>query len=187
MLSNIVQKLNKSLTSPNSDVTEQSPIKSKKPCKLCKGAGCCILCDRPDGWENMVYCSNKDDGLHLLHHSCDNLTPEMVKLIKNYYCPNCRADGQFEVTFYKKASAAKISEISDILNLEKIGKTNEQPLKKPGKNPTNLNLESAEKQPAEPHPAVDLGKDEVEVGEEVIELSKDGDAGKNKDVGKMMT
>ena len=123
MLSNIVQKLNKSFNSSNSDVIEKSPnaktspIKRKKSCKLCKGAGCCLLCDRPDDWENMVYCSNKSERLHLLHPSCDNLTPDMVKLIKNYYCPNCRED-QFQVTFYKKASASKIEEISEILNLK---------------------------------------------------------------------
>ena len=125
MFSSIVQKLNKSFGSANSDVTEASPnkmspnsssptstdtspinkdppVKSKKPCNLCRGAGCCVLCDREDEWEDMVYCTNKTERRHLIHHSCDNLTPEIVKHIKQYFCPNCRLDGNFEITFKKK-------------------------------------------------------------------------------------
>ena len=96
------------------------PEKPKPICKFCKGAGCCIQCDRDDGWEDMIWCANKAKGPKhgLLHYSCDNLTPEMVKFIKHYYCPNCRLDGVFQVTYYKKTSAAMKDEINNILNLK---------------------------------------------------------------------
>merc|ERR1711972_408514 len=77
---------------------------------VCKGRGCCTLCDRGDYWDDLVYCSNKNCN-HVAHYACcDNLSAETVKFIKHYYCPKCRLDGNFEVTFYAKTSAAKQNE-----------------------------------------------------------------------------
>ena len=145
MFENFKQKLNKSFSSTNSPEKTQSlvnklnmsqstskpitPEKSKtnmpperpKPvCKLCKGAGCCISCDRKDDWENMIWCANKTKGNKhgLLHYSCDNLTPDMVKSIKHYYCPSCRLDEAFQVIYYKKASIEMIEITNNALNLK---------------------------------------------------------------------
>ena len=124
MMQSVSNILNKSFgsnkSSPEKTDSKLPPKKAtnkvqpKKPCKLCKGAGCCTLCDRGDDWENMVYCSNKTTSTHLVHHSCDNLTPEVVRVIKDYYCPECRLDN-FEIVFYKKTSSAKQEEIKNLL------------------------------------------------------------------------
>ena len=95
---------------PKKPKTKSQP---KKICKLCKGKGCCTLCDRLDDAENMVWCSNKATCSKLLHYSCDNLTEEFVKAIKDYYCPTCRLE--FEIVFYKKTTPAKQEEILNIL------------------------------------------------------------------------
>ena len=131
MLENLVQKLNKSLSSIKSNSPEKTPPKQnmlpEKPnpvCKACKGAGCCILCDKPDDWEDMLWCTNKAIGKHVIHYSCDNLTYEMQRSIKNYYCPKCRMDGKFQVTYYKKVSKAKITEIDEILMLKNHSNVN---------------------------------------------------------------
>ena len=89
-----------------SDPKESHP-KRKKPCNLCKGAGCCVKCDMDDEWDNMLYCTNKSERKHLIHHSCDNLTPDLIKHINHYFCPNCRSEGKFQVTFYKKNQCCK--------------------------------------------------------------------------------
>ena len=99
--------------------SKKPPVKKKKPCNLCKGAGCCVRCDMDDEWDNMLYCTNKSERKHLIHHSCDNLTPELIKHINQYYCPNCRSEGKFQVTFYKKTSSSKKKEIEEILNIKK--------------------------------------------------------------------
>ena len=116
MLSKIAQKLNKSFTGPKSNSPNNSP--PREPCSICKGLGCCNVCDRDDYWDDLIYCSNKKEN-HVLHYACDNLSPDTVKFIKQYYCPKCRLDGNFEVTFYKKTSLAKQNEISKVLKLEK--------------------------------------------------------------------
>ena len=125
MFDNLVQKLNKSFSSNKSNSPEKTesqvnipPEKSKSTCKSCKGAGCCTLCDKEDEWEDMIWCANKEGGNHLLHYSCDNLTPELVRLIKVYYCPQCRLDENFQVLYYKKTSLAKKNEINKLLNLK---------------------------------------------------------------------
>ena len=190
MISSIVQKLNKSFGSPNSDASENSPnakmppMKSKKPCKLCKGAGCCILCDREDAWENMVYCTNKTHRVHLLHHSCDNLTPDMLKHIKDYFCPNCRAD-QYKVTFYKKTSTSKVKEISEILNLEKSIDSLNMSLENLEKNVKTSSLRTTKKPEKPPisndcKDDRDVSKDDVDVSKDDVDVSKDdGDVTKD--------
>ena len=140
MFNSLVQKLNKSFSSTKSDMSEspksiksespepqkaskkpdpQKPQKKKKICHLCKGVGCCTLCDKDDDWCNLIYCANKADRIHLVHLACDNLTEDLAKLINNYYCPNCRLDDKFQVTFYKKTSRAKQEEIIEILKSRK--------------------------------------------------------------------
>ena len=145
MFENFKQKLNKSFSSTNSPEKTQTfvnklnmsqsttkpitpekskinvpPEKPKPVCKLCKGAGCCIRCNRKDDWEDMIWCANKTKGTKhgLLHYSCDNLTPDMVKCIKHYYCPSCRLDEVFQVSFYKKASTDMIDKINNVLNVK---------------------------------------------------------------------
>ena len=56
----------------------------KKIYPLSDGAGCCVLCDRPESWDNMMYCSNRRDRVHLLHYLCDNLSKELVRPIVKY-------------------------------------------------------------------------------------------------------
>ena len=88
----------------------------KKICSLCNGAGCCTLCDRPDAWDTMMYCSNRRIRVHLVHYSCDNLSKELQRPIVKYYCPTCRLDPKNKITFKKETSAAKRAEILGILN-----------------------------------------------------------------------
>ena len=83
-----------------------------KTCKLCKGAGCCNLCD--NDWEGMIHCSNKAVREHWVHYSCDNLTPEMRRAMYKYYCPACRLDN-FQITFKRDTSSANRQEIKNIL------------------------------------------------------------------------
>ena len=124
MLSKVVQKLNKSFSSNKSSSPEKSPINSNKSnneptekiCGLCKGAGCCLLCEREDEWNNMVYCSNEKEN-HIIHQACDNLTPETLRYIDLYYCPKCRKDYDFQVTFFENVSQNKQIEIRNLLNL----------------------------------------------------------------------
>ena len=114
MLSKFAQKLNKSLTSNKSNSPEKTiPV---EPCKLCHGVGCCYLCEKNDDWDKMVCCSNKKEN-HFIHQTCDNLTDELVKCICHYYCPKCRQDGNFKVTFYKRVGENKRNEIRDLLKI----------------------------------------------------------------------
>ena len=116
MLSKLAQKLNKSLTSSRPNSPNNSP--PREICSVCKGQGCCTLCDRGDYWDDLVYCSNKNCN-HVAHYACcDNLSAETVKFIKHYYCPKCRLEGNFEVTFYAKTSAAKQNEIKNLLQIK---------------------------------------------------------------------
>ena len=141
MFNTFVQKLNKSFSGSKSDTSEspksqksESPEpqkapkkpasqkiqkKPKKPCNLCKGAGCCTLCDKDDDWCDLIYCANKAVRLHLVHLACDNLTQDLADLINNYYCPNCRLDEKFQISFYKKTSKSKQQEITEILKFRK--------------------------------------------------------------------
>ena len=112
----------KTKTSSPKEISSQNETQ-KKICSLCKGAGCCVLCDRPDDWENMMYCSNRRERVHLLHHSCDNLSKELLRPIVKYYCPSCRLNPKNKITFKKDTSAAKRAEILDIL----IGSKPENP------------------------------------------------------------
>ena len=164
MLSNLVQRLNKSFTSSKSSSPDKSPNKPdndktppQKICSLCKGAGCCYLCENDDGWGNMVYCSNEEEN-HIIHQACDNVTPEILRYIDQYYCPQCRKDCKFQVTFFPKVSQNKQKEIRNLLNipepivskvpkkskpLPKKGKKNLKKSKKPKKTSSlNLNHET---------------------------------------------
>ena len=123
MLSRVVQKLNKSFGSNKTSSPEKSPTSSnqsdesiKKICSLCKGEGCCFLCERDDGWNNMVYCSNENEN-HIIHQACDNLTPQTLRYIDLYYCPKCRKDSDFQVTFFENVSQNKKREIRNLLNI----------------------------------------------------------------------
>ena len=122
------EKSPNSKTSSPKDVSSQNEAPPEKICSLCKGAGCCVLCDRPDSWENMMYCSNRSKNPHLLHLSCDNLTKELARPIVKYYCPLCRLNPKLKVTFKKETSLAKRAEILEILT----GNKPEEPLSTQG-------------------------------------------------------
>ena len=114
MLSKFAQILNKSVTSNKSNSPEK--ITPVEPCKLCHGAGCCYLCENNDDWGIMVYCSNKKEN-HIVHQACDNLTEDLFKCICHYYCPKCRQDGNYKVTFYKRVGENKRNEIRNLLKI----------------------------------------------------------------------
>ena len=134
MLSKLAQKLNKSLTGSRPNSPNNSP--PREICGICKGRGCCNMCDRDDYWDNLVYCSNKNCN-HVAHYACDNLTTETVKFIKHYYCPNCRLDGNFEVTFYAKTSTVKQKEIKNLLKIKNVQPSKNKP-KKPNSKVKNI-------------------------------------------------
>ena len=122
MFQSVTNILNKSFGS-NKSISPEKPenkMPTKRPCKLCKGAGCCGLCDRDDAWDTMAYCSNLSQGRHLVHYSCDNLTPEIYRHMCRYYCPSCRLDNH-KVTFYKDTSQSKKQEILSLLYSTEIG------------------------------------------------------------------
>ena len=48
----------KKKTKPKTQLPKIKPPLRPAICKLCKGAGCCVLCDESDEWEDMLYCSN---------------------------------------------------------------------------------------------------------------------------------
>ena len=71
----------------------------------------------------MLYCSNESERVHLVHHSCDNLTEELSRLISENYCPNCRLDTNFVINFYENTSTTKKEEIMGLLNGKEFEKT----------------------------------------------------------------
>merc|ERR1711972_616824 len=138
---------------------------------VCKGRGCCTLCDRGDYWDDLVYCSNKNCN-HVAHYACcDNLSAETVKFIKHYYCPKCRLEGNFEVTFYAKTSAAKQNEIKNLLQIkDKIQPTKNKP-KKPNLKPKSKNnLEKSITIPKDPEKPDDGSLSGEHVVREVMEF-----------------
>ena len=67
----------------------------------------------------MAYCSNSSLR-HLVHYSCDNLTPEIYRHMRRYYCPTCRLNNH-KITFYKETSQSKRQEILNMLYSTEIG------------------------------------------------------------------
>ena len=109
----LADKLSPNNQSPNPEKPQGKQL-PPKTCKLCKGAGCCNLCDKDDDWEGMIGCSNKTIREHWIHYSCDNLTPEIRRAIYKFYCPTCRLDN-FQITFKRDTSSAKREEIKKLL------------------------------------------------------------------------
>ena len=108
---------------PPPKMSPESETLAPEICSVCNGAGCCTLCDRPDDEENMVFCANETEKVHLLHLSCANITQTMARQVDKYYCPTCRLDPNNEITFDKKVTAAKKAEImKNILKNDPISK-----------------------------------------------------------------
>merc|ERR1711867_13668 len=81
------------------------------------------LCNRPDDEENMVFCANETEKVHVLHLSCANITQTMARQVDKYYCPTCRLDPNNKITFEKKVTAAQKAEImKTILKNDPISK-----------------------------------------------------------------